>query len=483
MLFTRRVYFVYTLLISGLLFTYFKSFIKWQVALLISLSFAVLIPFNIPNLSYNTLGCGLFTIGCISGVWIIINNKRGYFFTISGLFHALAILAYPTVLVPVLFFIGSMLIFSIRKLNTFFYYGLGAVLAVAPLLPILFNAGLDNLIGVYTYVHSIGAQGGDVNKIIMNMLAFWNIYPLKFLVISILIIFYFAVKKKLVLASYILLLLPFLPLLPLLRGTDVTSSMLYVSYYCFLAPYLLLFIRGTSNVKEIFWGLWAPSFIAGLTFAWSSGNGYINAGLGFYLGSLVTAYFIYELFMKIQPSKDVVYNILNKAKLVFPPILVVSILVFFQYTSVYRDDSIAELNTRVITGPYSGIFTTVEKNEYLTRLSEDLYHVYNPGLKVLFFDNFPAGYLLTPMIPATNTCWLLPLHIYPTLNRHAIIDYYNKNNIRPDIIIKMKKVFYTKEWSDELVYPPNDSLNNMVESKKYKEILSSKNYSIFQKKE
>lgn len=473
-LFTRRFYLTYMILISSLTYFYFKRFIRWQVALLISFTCVAFIPYNVPSFSYNTLSYSLFTLGCITAIGIIFNNDRPYYFLLSGLCHGLAVLAYPTILIPSLIFL--IIIVFIKKLKAFFYYVLGGLLIAGVLLPLVFQAGPDNLVGVYTYFRSFGVQGGSVDKLINTILAFWNTYPYKVSIISSLVVVYLSYKLNYKSAIYVLLLLPILPLLPLLKGSYISASLLYISYYALLAPYLLLFFGKDQKVRQVFWVLWVPSFIAGLTFAWSSSNGYIAAGLGFFQGSLVTAYFIYRLLSGLQISKSKFHEIIQ----IISPIMILVTLVCFQYTSVYRDDPIPELNTRVLAGPYSGMFTTTEKNQYLTELSDDLESISKPELKVLFYDRFPAGYLLTSMIPATNTCWLQPVNVFPNLNRQLNVDYYNKYDMEPDIVVRMKKVFYSAQETNELVYPPNDSLNNMVESQ-YKEILSTSNYSIFQK--
>lgn len=477
-LFSRRLYFGYTLLVSGLIFIFLRSFIRWQVALLMSLTFLTLVPYGVPNLSYNTLGCGFFTIGCVSGVWTIIKQKKCVYFSLSGLFNGLAIFAYPTMLVPVLFFMGSIIIFSAEKYKTLVFYCLGSLCAIIAFIPLILNAGLDNIINNYIYASSLRLHVEVIDKINTIFLNFWTNYPYKYSIILSLILIYFSVKRNFVQIKYVILLLPLLPFLPLLRGS-VAASLIYISYYFFLAPYLLLFVWGVKNVKEVFWGLWVPAFVAGITIACSSSNAFLATGLGFFQGSLVTGYFIYELFERIV-SKNAIYVTVKKVILIIPPIIVLLILTYFQYTTVYRDNSILELNTKVATGPYKGMFTTVEKNEYLTGISEDLNRVVKPESKILFFDRFPVGYLLTSNIPATNTCWLFQMNNYPNMNRQATIDYYNKYNIKPDIVIRMKKVFYTKQLSSELIYPENDPLNNMVESNQYRKILSSPYYDIFE---
>lgn len=479
-LFMRHIYLLFTFLIAGSIFLALKKNLGWQASLLISLSSIVFIPFNIPNLSYNTLGSGFFTIGCFLGLWVVLNNKNPYYLLLSGISNGLAVLSYPTMLIPAIFFILIFLFLmpSDEKLQGFLGFSLGTLLVALFIIPILTHAGLANLQASLEYINSLGYQNGGTAKLINVLSDFWNSYPHKILLGFVLSFIYIAFKIKPVFSSCALLLVPLV--ISDISGFngDYTASMKYISYYSLLAPYFLLFIGNRKFVNQLFAGVWMPSFVAGMTTAWSSSNGYINAAIGLFPASLVTSIFLIVLILEISSkggTNDSKYNILYVSLL----ILFISIFLVFQYSSVYRDDKIAELHAKVESGPYSGLYTTEEKKKYIDDLTSDIKSVVRPHDRILVFDNFPAGYLLSSIRPATNTLWLNPTSWYPNVNRQATIDYFQKNNIEPDIAVKIKKLFTRKNEIYNLVYPESDPINNMIKCPEYREFLSQESYTIY----
>ncbi len=477
MLFTRHLYLVFNCLIACFIFWVVKLFFRWQVALFISLSAIAFIPFNIPNLSYNTLGSGFFTIGCLLGMRVILCNKEPRYLFFSGLFHGLTVLSYPSMLIPCISFIVILtFLVPTKRSRSFLSYCFGALMVAVFLTILVVNAGLDNVLVSFAYFSSFGVYGNSLVKISTNLIALWNNYPYKLLLVLTLSIIFLAVKIKSSLCGYVLLILPLFPIH--LHGFgSYTSSLGYITYYSLIAPYLLLFIGKKRFMRQLFYGVWIPSFIAGMTTAWSSSNGYINTALGLFPGSLVTTVFLVESLLKFSSKKTFVH--LNHYKLhSLAPILVVAILMGQQYSSVYRDDKIALLDSRVKHGPYKGLYTSREKNEYLVNLSQRINQFSKPGDRILFYDRFPAGYLFSSLKPATNTTWMFP---GIPLRRQTTIDYYEKNNIEPDVVFRMKKIFYMKNVIEKLSYPENDLLNNFIEDSNYQIVLSSEDYTIFQK--
>ena len=147
------------------------------------------------------------------------------------------------------------------------------------------------------------------------------------------------------------------------------------------------------------------------------------------------------------------------------------------FALLYTDSSVKNpYSYQLTTGPYKGIYTTKAAFQYYTQLDRDLKKIQNPHGQILFFDEFPAGYLFTTMRPAANTIWLRSMTIASTEDRQATMAYFKKNSIRPTFIVKIISL-------PDFIIPAinaHDPLNLMT--KKYQLILRRKGYEIFKLK-
>jgi hypothetical protein len=102
MLFERHLHFLVSMIVSGCVFLGIRPFARSTAeALLPSLLPIVFVPFNLPDLSYNTIASGFFTAGCFLALRSVASDKRG-FIAAAGLAQGLAICAYPTFVAPAL---------------------------------------------------------------------------------------------------------------------------------------------------------------------------------------------------------------------------------------------------------------------------------------------------------------------------------------------------------------------------------------------
>ena len=118
----------------------------------------------------------------------------------------------------------------------------------------------------------------------------------------------------------------------------------------------------------------------------------------------------------------------------------VSVL-FLQYASVYRDAPISELKSRVSDGAYAGLLTTPATRTFLQELENDLRAVSRPQCRIVFYDTFPAGYLLDRGKGLTNATWLLDVRKgYRAEYQRVLIDYYARRMTIPDIVVRVSRV-------------------------------------------
>jgi hypothetical protein len=157
----------------------------------------------------------------------------------------------------------------------------------------------------------------------------------------------------------------------------------------------------------------------------------------------------------------------------------VAVLVAFQTIPPYRDDARESLTTRVSThGPYRGLFTTLEKAEYVQAVSDAVDRAAADPVPVrpvtgatgartiFFYDLFPAGYVMTSLRPQTNTLWTLPLSMSPGSDRQSTVDYMASHG-DPDVVVHMKNLMITRDHFFHAQDVPGDPLDAYVKSPRF----------------
>ncbi|MCP4036712.1 MAG: hypothetical protein GY733_07225 [bacterium] len=179
----------------------------------------------------------------------------------------------------------------------------------------------------------------------------------------------------------------------------------------------------------------ATSVLAGATILWSSANGLRNLALGLTPAALVT---LGVLTHRIETrSKD--------PRSVSPASALVVSLLCFQlvqsWSHAYREFVPTQLDTRVAAGPWAGLWTTSRKVEFLDELSRDLAATRGDGQSILFFDYFPAGYLMSDLLPATPGLWMFPVsRIFQgtTALRDVYAARLKARGALPDLVVRMR---------------------------------------------
>lgn len=476
-LYLRHVYLIFNMVIALIIFLVLKKKLVWQTALLFSFASVVFVPYSIPNLSYNTLGAGFFLLGLFLSYWVISNDKKPKYMFFSGLSHGLAVASYPTLFVAICVYAVFIRMLSSKAEKALLYYLSGGILIFLLILPVLLNAGLSNLKISYDYVTSIGLQGGGVQKLIKVLNDLWRNFLDKNGLLIVLVAIFAGMKLRKGIFCYLLLFFPLIYLYISVSSSDKNVAMKYVSYYSLMAPYFYLFIKDKKSARHLLYLVWTPSFIAGILTAWTSGDGYLNAALGLLPASMITTIFITLIYLENVSTKKVAG--MNHRMQIIPSILIAVLFLLFQYSYVYRDDKILELDTMVSFGPYKGLYTTYEKNKYMEILHNDLRGLGENNKSVLIYDNFPAGYLLTSMKPATSTLWPHSKAGYPKIDGDSTVNYYQRNNIIPDVVVRMNRFPIKISEVSNVDYPEDDSIDQFVEDSGYKEYLSNDNYAIF----
>jgi hypothetical protein len=439
-LFMRFVYLAFECVVAGSLFMMFKRIIKWPYALVAVLTIPAFIPWGVPSLSYNTLGIGLLALGLVAGCFAVLHDDRRWLFA-SGLAHGLAIVAYPTLLLVAF---AYAIIVCVRRrdawfLQLFAYVGGLAVIGVPTVIALLV-IGPNNLLEAFRFSTALGTQGGGFAKLaLVASQAFGSLIHarrLGALVLILVVARFFKHPAARWVSCAVLVLLPFQ--LPSITGFDsVAFSMGMIAYW----GILVLVVYGVSQPDEhdrlVFWHLAVPSLVAGLGYVYSSNNGFLNAGYGLAPAAVATTYFAMR-YMQRAGSESGIREPWPGVVAMVPALLLTGFVMQTQFRWFYNDTSLADLRHPVSTGAYAGLRTGAENAEVLKEMQADLKRFSRPGDRVLFFDGFPGGYLLSDLPAATDTVWLASPTLAPQMDASRILQYWRESGKTPTLVFRIR---------------------------------------------
>lgn len=446
------------------------------VAAIVALPCVAFVYFNIPSLTYNTLGLGFLAVGCFLGYYAVATDRR--WLLAAGAAHGLAVIAYPSLAAAIIVFACSLIFLSVREekwWRSLVRYGMGGMAIAAGFLILFYVVGFSHVLESYRNTAATGIFGGGLAKIVTNVKAVWSSYQGKLILLVGLIAALSLKTRRPARAGLLLLALPFVPL-SITGFPGFLQSAGYISYYALLAPYVYLFVREESEAGRLLWLVWLPGFVAGALVAYTSSNGYLALSVGFFPGALVTSVLFYMALKKLWSGHKAAHHV--GAVVVAIPVI---ILLVFQFGQPYRDDNIGSLTARITSGGYAGLYTTPAKREFLASVTRDLERVKKGAGTVLVFDNFPAGYLVSELKPYTDKAWIAPMTLYQGVDRGTTVNYYRQNGRFPDMIVRMNTCFYTTDFQEHLVYSDKDSLNRFAVSSAYQIVVKRPNYVIFER--
>ncbi|HZN48326.1 MAG TPA: hypothetical protein VFB71_11925, partial [Ramlibacter sp.] len=370
---------------------------------------------------------------------LVRQEPRAWAWIMAGLAHGLAILVYPTLLAfPVVFVLVCVTWRNMpRRQRCVMFYAAGGLLAALVPAWLVLRAGVESVAGVAAYLSSFQGQAGGVAKLQALATSFWSDMPhLPWLL------------GALAAAALWHLLRPWplrwvLPALPFVLATyweqpNGTDSLYFVTAVALAGPFAWLFVRDHTPATALLRLVWLPSFIAGLTTAWSSSNGLPNACIGMFPAALASLALTQLALARIgAPAAPAAFA--RAALMLAVPLTVLYPLLAGSYADYYGEPVQRDkLTERVGAGPYAGLFTTPERAALLRRFREEAAPLIRPEDRVLVFNDWPAGYLLAGVRPGTNSVWLPPASAKAAVDRRATLDYWQKTGRRPDVVLLMK---------------------------------------------
>lgn len=142
-------------------------------------------------------------------------------------------------------------------------------------------------------------------------------------------------------------------------------SLDFVAHFGWVALGVIFILRKRKEARQLFEAVWIPALVAGAITGYSSNNGSLAIGIGFFPAAVVSAIFLLWAVEDAAPFRvRRVHDGRWLAPVVIPSILL--LMLVFEAVPVYRDGSLSTLTVRVANGPYAGLLTTPDNRIFLT---------------------------------------------------------------------------------------------------------------------
>jgi hypothetical protein len=419
-LFFRFLYLAFGFLTSYVLFKALRKNLNIENAAALSVLPILYMPFCIPGVSYNTMGV-LLTIMSFA-LWRLFKaSKKPSTGGFLALTLAMGVFSYPPLgLAYLIFFVFELRDRSFLKKNkkNIMRIALGS-LAILGLFAIsVFSIGMAELEKNFAIAKAVSLLTAEAKwALSINYLKLFFPSYIYWLLIPVLAGVYYYRGLKFEFAALPVLAVFYIFLAPEV-SIDVNFGFLI---YALTVTFILKAVQ-----KKLFKEKWklhseiAASIFAGLLMGFTSGNGIINAALGFSVAFL----FMFES-----------AAIRNKK---FPAMAWVCLVVIYCYSPwafFYREGRLPELTYRMDSGPFYGIYTNSFKHGFLTGLESDLKSVPAEAKSVFIYDSLPAGYLITSLEPITFMYYMHPMNLTPSL-RGELLSVFRDQGVRPDVIVE-----------------------------------------------
>jgi len=409
------------------------------------------IPYGVPGLSYNTLGCGLLAMGlCVTARALLVRvepprvPRDGLFW--GGFLLGGAAFAYPSLVTSAV--VATALVFLLARgdrLRATFRTTLGGITFALVVSPFFLRAGAHGLRDTLAY--STGGMAVSGAKLPILWRGFLTQHPELSWTFGAVALALAVSRRWPRLAA---LLLPVVPLLAQdTAATGIGTSLAFVASLAVLAPLFGLVVRDVRFGLTLVIGVWLPAACAGAAVAWSSGNGPVAAGLGLYPGAIVGVVLLAVWMDDLTRS-----NPAGTLRLAFgfAPLatLYVMVKLLAADDAVYRDAPVAQLTARVTEGPYKNLLTSPARRASLERTTREVKALVRSGRTVFYYD-FPAGYLITQTRPVVPSAWIFPMEPRMTMDANAFAERAQPGDV----------VFHLGSGMD----PTNNPLDRAVESR------------------
>jgi hypothetical protein len=462
-LYMRHLYFLCCAGTSLALFTALRR-CRLDGALSATLATApiAIVPFSIYGLSYNTFARNFFAVGCFFGVsWLADRNRRSLVFAGAGL--GFAVFTYPPLGPAVACFFAALYFASRPRSVRALVPGLVAA-SVCCLATVAFflQDGIGTARDLFGRASTYTGQGGSIRKAFDVASSVLSTFPHPYLAV-VLVGAGFAFRRSSPWAATAFVAALPLTALPADFGSSASANA-FVTNLALLAPAVFILTSRNSLAQRLTMVVWLPSAVAGEITAFTSSNGGTSFAIGFFPGAIVTGALIALFIRGALPDRASPFT---EAIIVLGPVLaILAVGVALQYSYVYRDSGLSHLTSRVDTGAYAGLLTTPDKHRFLIGLEGALGEISGPRCRILFYDDFPAGYLLGHGRAYTNRPWILDV-VGPreASYERLLLDYYAKRRTLPDVAVRVNR-FPGPDMAAP-IYRASDPLERLFTGRRY----------------
>lgn len=438
-LFSRICFVAFRLTIILYSFILIKKYLNKVHALLV---IGVIVPFYgavIQNFSYNTIPIWMgFLTGLLLWSASYEEKRRGIKCLAAGFCSAIAVFAHPIYLINVLLFAILIIAYN-RNISLLLRYILGGVFDILVVFtPIIIQSGINKLLYGITYILNSHIDKGSslvkstsISRIVDAFHAFYLFWLVELVVFVLVYVFeekiyYIRTKRKLEKNSRIVL----AAVCAVVAGvfTVMILNDFDLNAYCSLGAvgslgFLLLLSIARKHRGPVYVGL-PPVLFAWFEVIFTGSN---SAQIRFY--SCVLCYFA-VIWICFLDHRKFVHCIATGLS-----IIMVILQCYIDFNYVYRDDVFDNLNYRVKSGVYKGIYTRFDRARDLPGLEKYLDETLEKDEAIAFRDNAPCAYLMKNQ----NICdvWTWDTLQYERNNKspYKMYSYYKARDLIPDKII------------------------------------------------
>jgi hypothetical protein len=469
-LYTRHLYLLLMIGVAVVVFVVLRRLVRWELSVAVALVFVTFIHWETPQLSYNTMGAALLTLGAALGLAVVTWSGGRAWALASGVAYGLAVVAYPTLLFVMPFYavlmalamgrrsVGMLAEFAFARppdpdgpptghpaWRAISYWVLGGIVVLVPVGLLTLSFGLANLQGSWAYTMSVADeldQLGGADKaygVAQGFLRF--LWSRPYLVVAALLVYLVFTRWPRVGR----VLLAALPVALWLAGQrPLLDSGGLVIVYVLLAPYLYLFVpreKREAGARLLYW-VWAPAVIAGATTAFTSAAGYVNAPVGLLPGLMASGVFVaWALEAVAGPARAAVIAEGRGADARRQPwlalgvlIAVAAVTVVFQFQFQQREIPYSSLTKRCDFGPWRGVVITPVRYQVLKAFSTDLAAQALPGDELLVFYESCGYYLFWGGGIAANSYWIANGDAESPLPQ-STVRFYRRHRVVPTLVV------------------------------------------------
>lgn len=477
LLFVRHLYFILAAASAALYFKYFRPRTDLATSLAIVLLLMIATWWAQPSLGYNSIGGLCFGCGSLLAIRGLDERQWKHLFG-SGILFAIALGAYPTLLGAViclwLILAGFCIYLKIPWLKQMlFANGVTVVFLGGFLLSIVLRTSVDDVFMVYKFSTAHSSLGSFSWKVTYGLWLWYKFLPPWWILAPYFVLWVVLWKKHDVPWQFFAI--PFAIYMAIKDPPESGTFFPPMSMLLVVSGIPLLVQAWREGLRENwkYIALWGGGFAGTAFTCWSS------------------ALTIYVTFVTSNFCLIVVMFLASRSRRFTPwvsasTMILMAIIFFHRYGLNQLDDHEVTYETEMMmSGPYAGLLTSPERATFLKQLEADIETGTKNAKTILFYDEFPMGYLMTPLFPATRTLWSHTLR--ESFNVKGFIrEYYYDAKNRPDVIFRFnyfsdngRKVPVTPEQ-----FKPYEDVfwDYLPKEAEYGEVIRRDSYSVFKKK-